>query len=347
MKHTAAKKRPLPIRILRGVFFFLLALVLLLAAVLLHPLLEIADREPVDGSADWMAGLDDSLPLSAVNIPGTHNSGTRFVDLMFFSRCQSLSVAEQLEAGFRYLDIRVGVTEPDGELVLTHGFTVCRPALFKRAPLMLRAVVEDCARFLNAHPTETVLFVVKHEYGYISVADMERKIDEIVSGAPGALWYEGETLPTVGEARGKIVLLRRYADEAGLGARAGVDAYWNDPGGVGDNGEYNMTAPDGLLWVQDRYEYDTEDKWNAFLEALGEPLDAEDIGIHFLSTKGSLAYGHPAFFARRLNRRLLGLSLPPASDGYGYGHGHGHFGWVVVDYGSPKLAAHIWRTMFE
>ncbi len=333
------KKPSLLLRILKIIVIILLIVILTVGAVLLHPLLELHDHTKVAGSADWMAKLDDGLRLSEVNIPGTHNSGTQYVDLMFFSRCQSMSVKEQLEAGYRYLDIRVGVTEPGGELVLMHGFTVCRPSYFTRKPLLLRAVVEECAQFLAKHPTETVLFVVKHEHGDISTADMERKIDEIVTGAPGQLWYEGDTLPTVGEARGKIVLLRRYADEAGIGPRAGIDAYWNDQGGVGDNGEYNMAGQDGLLWVQDRYEYDTEDKWAAFLEALEEPLDPEDVGIHFLSTKGTLAYGHPAFFARRLNKRLLKQDLPPQSEG--------HFGWVIVDFGTAELAAHIYGTMFD
>ncbi|MBQ1407815.1 MAG: Asp-tRNA(Asn)/Glu-tRNA(Gln) amidotransferase GatCAB subunit C, partial [Eubacterium sp.] len=55
---------------------------------------------------------------------------------------------EDTRLRYRYLDIRVGVTEPGGELVLMHGFTVCRPSYFTRKPLLLRAVVEECAQFL-------------------------------------------------------------------------------------------------------------------------------------------------------------------------------------------------------
>ena len=41
-------------------------------------------------------------------------------------------------------------------------------------------------------------------------------------------------MPTLGQARGKLVLLRRWEDEAGLGARAGLPLLWEDQKGHAD-----------------------------------------------------------------------------------------------------------------
>ena len=64
------------------------------------------------GPAAWMAGVPDATPLTALTLPGTHNSGARRGgDLV---ACQSLSIAAQLRAGIRSLDIRARVVHPYG-----------------------------------------------------------------------------------------------------------------------------------------------------------------------------------------------------------------------------------------
>ena len=333
------KKRPLILRVLKAFFLFLLVVLLLLCAVLfVLPLCEGVSRAKVDGSADWMADLDDDLLLNQVTIPGTHNAGAAHAQLAFFSKCQSLDIRGQLDAGYRYLDIRLGLDEESGELILKHGFTNCKPSALSNRALTLSALIADCCAFLDAHPGEVILFCVKHEHGDFSIAEMQTLLDELIKGRPDR-WFLSDSLPTVGEARGRIVLLRRYGDDAGLGERAGVPFAWNDQGGA-DNPTEDVEANipgDLLLWVQDRYEYDTDDKWNAFLAGLAIAVDDEEAAVHFLSTKGSLAYGHPYWFARTLNRRLLAYDLPAGEP----------LGWIIVDFGSPRLAEHIWQCNFD
>ena len=273
------KKRPPILRVLKGILLFLLIAVLLAAAaVFVLPLCEGVSRAPVEGSADWMAALDDSTPLNLVTLPGTHNAGAANAQLAFFSKCQSLGIRAQLEAGYRYLDIRLGKDEADGELILKHGFTNCKPSALSSRALTLAEAAADCCAFLDAHPTEAVLFCVKHEHGDFPISEMQTLLAAECAKAPER-WFLSDTLPTVGEARGKIVLLRRYGDDAGLGEAA----------------------------------------------------------VHFLSTKGSLAYGHPFWFARTLNRRLLRYGLPVGEP----------LGWIIVDFGSAKLAEHVWRCNFS
>ena len=138
-----------------------LAALLLAAAVLFTiPLTERVDAAPVAGSADWMAKLPDDAPLGGLSIPGTHDAGTQYVQLGFFSKCQARSVGQQLEDGFRYLDIRLAVSR-DG-LGLNHGFCECRTGA---APWsgrrMVEDALEDCSAFLSAHPTVAVIVAVK------------------------------------------------------------------------------------------------------------------------------------------------------------------------------------------
>ena len=131
------------------------------------------------------------------------------------------------------------------------------------------------------------------------------------------------------------MLLRRYEDEAGLGARAGVPFLWANQSGSGDVSLHAAEEPNGAytLWVQDRYEYSAEDKWEAFTGGMNAARERAqgDIAVHFLSTKGTLAYGHPYLFARALDQKLLRANL--ALDG-----------WIIVDFASAPLAERIYSA---
>ena len=318
--------------VLAGALALLLCLLLVLVAV---PMTETGDKTEIPGSADWMADLSDDKRLCELVLPGTHDSGTQFVQLAFFSKCQARSIGQQLEAGFRYLDIRLGEDE-SGELQLMHGFTRCKTGALTKSSLKLDDVLAECCDFLDAHPTETVVFAVKQEHGALSVAAFESLLDAAVRENE-SYWLLTDSMPTLGEARGKLVLLRRYEDAAGLGARAGIPFLWESQKGhddasrnlaVENNGSYD-------LLVQDRYEYGAEDKWNAFTAGMEAARDRgeTDVALHFLSTKGTLAYGHPWYFAHDLNERLIRANL--ALDG-----------WVIVDFASAPLAERIYGCNF-
>ncbi len=334
-KKTEEKKKLRPLRlILRILGGILAALLLVLLVMFIIPLTETGDQTPVEGSADWMARLDDSTPLDAVVIPGTHDSGTEYVQLAFFSKCQAKDIAGQLEAGYRYLDIRLAV---DGEgMKLMHGFTNCRSgAMPWNGKLTLDEVLEDCYVFLAEHPTETVIFAVKQEHGDESVADFQQILNTYVQKEP-EFWLLTDSIPTVGEARGKIVLLRRYEDEAGLGSDAGIPLLWENQNGHEDVSLNTVREDNGsyTLWVQDRYEYGTEDKWAAFCAGL-ETAETGDsnVAIHFLSTKGTATFGHPYHFASTLNGKLMEREELS--------------GWIVVDFASAPLAEHIYEFNFR
>ncbi|MBR0136164.1 MAG: hypothetical protein IJM18_08180 [Clostridia bacterium] len=301
----------------------------------LVPALDKADDTPVPGSADWMMRLPDDRPLSEVVIPGTHDSATQYVQLGYFSKCQDFSIAQQLEKGYRYLDIRLGV---DGDrLKLMHGFTACTEGGWPWSrSLYLDGVLDDCIGFLKAHPSEIVLFAVKQEHGSESVSDFQRLLCTYIEKDPD-MWLLTDGIPTVGEARGKIVLLRRYNDEAVLGLPAGVPHIWIKQKGYDDVSLDTVAADNGtyILWAQDRYEYGAEDKWTAFVNGMKKAETGPDsAALNYLSTKGTSTYGHPYKYAKILNKRLMETDMSELR------------GWIIVDYASAAIAEHIYGANF-
>lgn len=81
----STKKAPKKgIRLLLTVFGGILAVMLLAVAVLVTiPLIEGVDAAPVAGSANWMAGLPNDVPLGELSIPGTHDAGAQYVSSAF------------------------------------------------------------------------------------------------------------------------------------------------------------------------------------------------------------------------------------------------------------------------
>ncbi len=175
--------------------------------------------------------------------------------------------------------------------------------------------------------------MVKQEHGDESVSEFETMLDAYIRENE-SYWLLTDTIPNLGEARGKLVLLRRYEDAAGLGERAGIPFLWKDQNGSEDPNLHAVREDNGYsLWVQDRFCYGATDKWNAFAAGMdaARSREAGDISLSFLSTKGTLAYGHPYHFAKLLNRQLLEANL--ALDG-----------WIVVDFASAVLAERIYSV---
>ncbi len=114
----------------------------------------------------WMAAHGDGTELTRLTIPGTHDSGARFGGP--WSECQNTTVAQQLDSGIRFLDVRCRVT--GGSFAIHHG------ASYQNA--MFGDVLVACRDFLAAHPSETVLMRVKQEYSEESDATFRAVFDD-------------------------------------------------------------------------------------------------------------------------------------------------------------------------
>ena len=213
-------------------------------------------------ATDWMEGLPDDVYLSNVTIPGTHDSATAHIFPSFFLQCQSKEFDEQLDAGYRYLDIRLALEETDDgtRLKFIHAFGTCKKnASFLNLfgdTLYLEDCLEDVYAFLDEHPTETVIFCVKAENGDDDVSKVESEFFKVLDQNPSK-WYTKNEIPTLGDVRGKIVLATRFKDVNNEGEnRTGLHFSWseqNNKEAVADTQEVTMITDTNQLWVQDRY----------------------------------------------------------------------------------------------
>jgi 1-phosphatidylinositol phosphodiesterase len=180
--------------------------------------------------ASWMATLPDNLPLSAISIPGTHNSHTHYRALPSV-RCQVHDVKTQLENGIRFLDIRVqpihttDATKKD--LYLVHGAF----PISLTGPKYLEPILQTCYDFLAANPSEAVLVSLKREgVGSSTDEHLARILEKHYIAPNSSCWYTQNKIPYLGSVRGKLILLRRYnvaetaSSSSSSSATAGLDA---------------------------------------------------------------------------------------------------------------------------
>lgn len=283
----------------------------------------------------WMSELSDDTLLCDIAMPGSHDSGTQYALVPFISRCQDNSIAEQLDMGIRALDIRLNTKAADGgyELSISHGFVPCKSSYsILSEDLSFNEVLSCCFDFLRANPTETIFMLLKHENGEGSAAELQTEIDKCV-GENALLWYDEADCPTLEQARGKIVLARRYGEgESGL---SGLDFCWEKQNGsspVAETWAEHKVNDELSLWVQDRYEYETEDKWRAVLDCLSD--SREGFSLNYLSTKGGKAQGIPKSYAKNLNLFFAEHGLDSDAD----------LGVVFFDFVRPALAAKVYST---
>lgn len=292
-------------------------------------------------ASDWMSGIDGDTKLSSVTIPGTHDSATKNIGFSYVFKCQDTSIAKQLENGYRYLDIRLAL-DGDGaskKLILKHSFAKCRKtdSMFSDA-LTLNDVLNDVYSFLDRHPSETVIMCMKAENGKDDTAEINRLLHEAIEERKSA-WYLGSRIPTLDEARGKIVLATRVVDKTNIrNGEGGLKMFWEDQGESEIYEKpYVETAINGneSHFVQDRYNYAVTDKIDALGYSLANCMASEQsFFLNFASTSGSGIIGHPKKYADEINDYLHKYEWKNKEN----------YGIVIVDFGTKELAEKIYKT---
>ncbi|XP_056154768.1 1-phosphatidylinositol phosphodiesterase [Lampris incognitus] len=218
----------------------------------------------------WMAGVPDSWPLSEVTLPGTHNTMALYGGAL--AECQSWSLASQLLAGVRFLDIRVRRVK--GNLTIHHGVS------YQRAHF--GHVLEGVANFLSEHPSETVLMRLKEEFS--ETFDIYGAVVSYIHRyAHWGLLWQSRLTPTMGEARGKLIILQDFPGPD-LGMRYGsldIADDWKVP---------------TLLHV--------EEKWQSVHEHLEAAAAGNKAQIFLTYASGAGIFAYPNAIAQRINARL-------------------------------------------
>lgn len=295
-------------------------------------------------AVNWMENVPDETKLSSMSIPGTHDSCTQNVDMRYIFQCQDASIATQLKYGYRYLDMRLVLEKRSGQetLVLKHNIARCKvsDSPFSRT-LTLADVLKDVYAFLDEHPSETVIMCMKAENSKDDVAAVQKALYEMIDQA-SEHWYLKNEIPTMGEVRGKIVLATRFDNKLQVGSdRCGLYFGWTDQGDrtvLTDPTAESAINSRETLYVQDRYNYDVDDKITAIHTCLDSSRAADDtFFLNFTSTSGSGAVGHPKGYAKDINLDLYAYEWE-AGKAYGV---------VIVDFGPKKIAEKIYGTNFQ
>ena len=191
-------------------------------------------------SVDWMADIPDDAYLSSVNIPGTHDTGTAaivedFMQEFSMTSCQKYYYGEQLNVGARSFDIRCNATKSGSDtkpkdVMIIHGGSVWQCINRDgQTCLTLDNILDDSVRFLKNHNTESIVMMLKPDAG--STEGLAYALNSFIQSNKDYV-YMGDDIPSMKEARGKIVFIRRFAvDESKIKDTAGfgIDlSNWDD-----------------------------------------------------------------------------------------------------------------------
>lgn len=283
-----------------------------------------ASLAPIEMNS-WMSGLQDNISISKISIPGTHDSGAR-IDAPVVSgtaKTQDLSIAEQLNAGVRFLDIRCRHID--------NAFTIHHGAIYQN--LNFDDVLNACYAFLNSHPSETIIMSVKEEYDASNTTrSFEQTFDSYVQKNPSK-WDLGANIPTLGAVRGKIKLLRRFSS----GTTKGINASpW------ADNTTFDINNSGVQLKVQDYYKVtNNDDKWNGISSLLNEAKNDTNgkLFVNFTSGYKPGIFGIPSI-------PTVSNNINPRLKTFFQSNTHGSFGIMPIDFVNAELSELIVKTNF-
>lgn len=283
----------------------------------------------------WLAELDSDVPVLQYNILGTHDCVTQYIQQPHISRCQNLNIYQQLCIGVRALDIRVG--SRGDRLKMVHGIAKAFNTSNRLGRQMDMAdVLGHCYRFLRENPSETIIFQFKNDNG----KENEKCFDNLFYtyiNADKDKWFLENRIPTLGEARGKIVLLRRCKMDNKsefTPLNTGIDfSRWVEqdeavpnPLTLETGGEHGAS-----FIVQDRYKYKPQPRWNVcikpFLDSMS-PFNGQYV-INYLSTAGG--FKGPRRNSKYINPQFLAYKLKPEN----------YYGTIYCDFPNKALAEKV------
>ncbi|MCQ2458479.1 MAG: Cna B-type domain-containing protein [Clostridia bacterium] len=226
---------------------------------------------------NWMEYLPDTMQISQINIPGTHDSGTFGVAAAMAAgaKAQYDSIPDQLNAGIRFFDIRLflnrNITSSTDEedLGLSHGPSTCYTTEHGWTVLTLEHVFTYASDFVKNHPSEVVILEIRKESAAFYEEQIMERINRIMvnyhHGHKNTKWSriqcynKGETVPTLGQVRGKVIVINENQD--GPGTYYEDNYEWYDPYNISPKvkSEFIKSHLENYTYAQEYFS--TEDKF--------------------------------------------------------------------------------------
>lgn len=272
-------------------------------------------------TTNWMGSIADNRSLASLSIPGTHDSGARYEPVSGTAKCQDKTISEQLTMGVRYLDIRCRHID--------NAFTIHHGSIYQK--INFQGVLDDCYNFLNANPSETIIMSVKEEHTSENITrSFEETFNSYVNANPSK-WYLGDSVPNLGEVRGKIVLVRRF----GCSGVKGINCTnW------ADNTTFTTSSAGTTIKVQDQYVVpNNSNKWSGIESMLNEAKNNNPSWLYLNYSSGykSLIFGIPSI-------TTVSKYMNPKLETYFSNNTSGRFGVVVMDFATQSICEKIIAT---
>ena len=338
----------------------------------------------VDGPC-WMKYVADNKFLDELSIPGTHDSGTCSVDndtepQSSQVKCQQDYIPTQLLEGIRYFDIRLGKGDDPG---IDHGifYLLKKDGHF----LHLSDVIRYFKKFLNENPSEALIMLASRGNDEATDESITTAFAKVMADNPN-LFYTSGHVPTLGEVRGKIVLLRRFglAGNSVSGHTWGLDlTQWDDKikahsgqsmclvqdargfEAIGETGNEEPYCT--KVYAQDKYKLTGTDKlsWvdNALKETTGRTRNKVDVvddagatvqvqercwSINYTSCTGLSHGGNPFTSARVVNEHLYKSPyINPSGNEKTKSDYLKHIGIIASDFVDAALARSIYQRNYD
>ena len=339
----------------------------------------------VDGPC-WMSYVDDSKYLDELSIPGTHDSGTCSVDndtepQSSQVKCQQDYIPTQLLEGIRYFDIRLGKGNDPG---ICHGDFY----LFKKDGyyLHLSDVIGYFKTFLSENPREALIMLASRGNDEATDESVTTAFAKVLGDNPD-LFYTASRVPTLGEVRGKIVLLRRFrlVGDSVSGHTWGLDlTEWDDKikahsdsttmclvqdargfeaaGETGDTepyctkvyaqDKYKLTGTDKLSWVDNALK-ETTGRTRNMVDVVDDGVTKEQVlercwSINYTSCTGLSHGGNPFTSARVVNEHLYKSPyINPSGIEDTKSDYLKHIGIIASDFVDAALARSIYQRNYD
>lgn len=291
---------------------------------------------------EWMKEIDDETNLFTLSIPGTHDSVTKYVQFSYITRCQDRSIFDQLNLGIRALDIRV---KSDGEtLAMVHSIAKAYAAPYHNAPqLHLDYVLEHCYEFLEKHPSEAIIFQFKNDNNKENEKCFDNLFYNYIKGNEDK-WYLKAKAPTLKEARGKLVLIRRChmneENEEFTQENTGIDfSSWVEQDElVPDALPLKTNSTDNAVFlIQDRYKYKPEERWNEVIEPFlnnREEFKGEYVICYFSTAGGKKG---PKANSDIINTKFMDYTIDKNK----------YYGTIYLDFPTEEITRKIINHNFE
>ena len=339
----------------------------------------------VDGPC-WMSHVDGHKYLDELSIPGTHDSGTCSVDndtepQSSQVKCQQDYIPTQLLEGIRYFDIRLGKGNDPG---ICHGDFY----LFKKDGnyLHLSDVIGYFKTFLNENPSEALIMLASRGNDEATDESITTAFAKVMADNPD-LFYTSSHVPTLGEVRRKIVLLRRFRLDGNSvdGHTWGLNlTEWDDKikahsdsttmclvqdargfeaaGETGDKepyctkvyaqDKYKLTGTDKLSWVDNALKETTGRTRNKVYvvddDGAEVPVQERCWSINYTSCTGLSHGGNPFTSARVVNEHLYKSPyINPSGNEDTKSDYLKHIGIIASDFVDAALARSIYQRNYD